>query len=47
MVQKAIGRYFAEILSGMICYIGYFMALFDEERRTLHDRLCGTLVVRK
>lgn len=46
-VQKAVGRYFAEILSGMMCYVGYFMALFDEERRTLHDRLCNTLVVKK
>ena len=46
-VQKAIARYFAEILSGMICYVGYFMALFDDQRRTLHDRLCNTLVVKK
>ena len=46
-VQKAIARYFAEILSGMICYVGYFLALFDDQRRTLHDRLCNTLVVRK
>jgi len=45
--QKAIGRYFAELLSGMICYVGYLMVLFDEERRALHDRLCGTLVVKK
>lgn len=44
---KAVARYFAEILSGMICYVGYFMALFDDQRRTLHDRLCNTLVVKK
>ena len=46
-VSKSVARYFAEILSGMMCYIGYIMALFDEQRRTLHDRLCNTLVVKK
>ena len=42
------GRFFAELLSGMICYIGYLMVLSDkEERRTLHDRICNTRVVYK
>jgi uncharacterized RDD family membrane protein YckC len=45
---RATGRFFAEILSGMICYIGYLMVLFDkDERRALHDRLCNTRVVCK
>lgn len=44
---RAVGRFFAEMLSRMICYVGYLLALFDDERRTLHDRLCNTLVVRK
>lgn len=43
----AVGRYFAEILSKMICFVGYIMAAFDEEKRALHDRLCNTRVVRK
>lgn len=43
---RAIGRYFAEILSGMILYMGYIMAAFDEEKRTLHDRICDTRVIR-
>lgn len=42
---RALGRYFAEILSGIILYIGYIMAAFDDEKRTLHDRICGTRVV--
>lgn len=42
---RACGRYFAEILSGMILMIGYIMAAFDEEKRTLHDRICDTRVV--
>lgn len=46
-MQKSIARYFAEILSGMICYVGYLIALGDDQRRTLHDRLCNTLVVKK
>lgn len=41
---KALGRTAAEILSGCLLYIGYLMALFDDERRTLHDRMAGTRV---
>jgi uncharacterized RDD family membrane protein YckC len=45
---RALGRYFSKMLSGLICAIGYFMALFDkEEKRTLHDRICNTRVVMK
>lgn len=43
----ATGRYFAELVSGLTLGIGYLMAAFDEEKRTLHDRICGTRVVRK
>lgn len=43
---RAAGRFFAEILSGLILAIGYIMAAFDEEKRTLHDRLCDTRVIR-
>jgi len=43
---RATGRFFAELLSGLICYIGYLMAGFDDERRTLHDHICQTRVVR-
>ncbi len=44
---KALGRYFAEILSGLILGIGYLMVAFDAEKRSLHDRICDTRVVRK
>lgn len=46
---KAFGRYFASnYLSGMftLC-IGYLMAIWDSEKRALHDRICNTRVVRK
>lgn len=44
--MRAFARYFAEIVSGLILNIGYIMAAFDEEKRTLHDRMCDTRVVR-
>jgi uncharacterized RDD family membrane protein YckC len=44
--SRALGRHFAEILSGMILLIGYIMVAFDEEKRALHDRICNTRVVR-
>jgi len=44
---KAVGRYFAEMLSALICYVGYIMVAFDDEKRGLHDRICDTRVVKK
>ena len=44
---RAFGRHFAKWLSAMILLIGYIMAAFDEEKRTLHDRICETRVIRK
>jgi uncharacterized RDD family membrane protein YckC len=44
---RAFARYWAEIISGLICGIGYIIAAFDDEKRTLHDHICSTRVVRK
>ena len=44
---RAFGRYFAKILSSLICLIGYLMAIPDQEKRALHDRICDTRVVMK
>jgi uncharacterized RDD family membrane protein YckC len=44
---RALGRNFAELISSIILAIGYLMAGFDEEKRTLHDRICSTRVVYK
>jgi uncharacterized RDD family membrane protein YckC len=41
------GRFSAEILSGLIFYIGYIMVAFDSEKRALHDRICNTRVIYK
>ena len=44
---RATGRFFAEMLSGMICYIGYIMVGFDAQKRALHDHICNTRVIYK
>ena len=41
----AVGRYFAKILSAMILWIGFIIAAFDSEKRSLHDHICGTRVI--
>jgi uncharacterized RDD family membrane protein YckC len=43
---RAFARYWAEMLSGIMCYLGYVMAFFDaQSRRTLHDGICDTRVI--
>lgn len=44
---RAFGRGFAEMLSGMTCDIGYIIAGFDSEKRSLHDHICSTRVIYK
>ncbi|MDA0819244.1 MAG: RDD family protein [Proteobacteria bacterium] len=43
---RALGRYFAKILSGLILLIGYIMIGFTERKQGLHDMICSTLVVK-
>jgi uncharacterized RDD family membrane protein YckC len=43
---RALGRYFAQLLSYLLAYIGVLMAAFDAEKRALHDRICDTRVIR-
>jgi uncharacterized RDD family membrane protein YckC len=43
---RVVGRYFAEALSTIVFFAGYVMAAFDDEKRTLHDYLCDTRVVK-
>jgi uncharacterized RDD family membrane protein YckC len=43
---RAFGRALAEILSGLICYIGYIIAAFDGQKRALHDHIADTRVIR-
>ncbi len=43
---RAIGRYFGHMLSSFTLGIGFIIAAFDEEKRTLHDHICDTRVLR-
>ena len=43
--QRALGRTLACYLSVLTCCTGYLIALFDSERRALHDHICRTRVV--
>lgn len=45
--RRALGRYFATWVTSMTLTLGYFMVLWDEERRTLHDMLADVRVVRR
>jgi uncharacterized RDD family membrane protein YckC len=45
-VGRIIGRYFSEMLSAMILFIGYILAAFDSERKALHDMICDTRVIK-
>lgn len=44
---RALARFLSEILSYLLLMLGYIMAAFDDEKRTLHDRICDTRVVYK
>lgn len=43
---RAIGRYFAMILSGLPLGLGFMWAGWDKEKRTFHDMICGTRVIK-
>ena len=44
---RIIGRHFSELISAFTFAIGYIMVAFDEEKRSLHDRICDTRVIKK
>jgi len=44
--SDAIFRYFGKIISAVIFMLGYLMALFDDQKRALHDRIAKTYVVK-
>jgi len=44
-VGRAIGRYFGQMVSGLILYIGFIIAGFDAEKRALHDYIVDTRVI--
>lgn len=46
-VGRAIGRFFARYLTICTCGIGYLLPLFTKNRQTLHDMICGCIVLNK
>jgi len=44
---RAFARYWAEMVSGLACYVGYIIVAFDAEKRALHDHMCNTRVIYK
>ncbi|MCI0413585.1 RDD family protein [bacterium] len=47
-IGKAFVRLIGYMISGMICYIGFLMIIFDKEQhRALHDKMAGTVVIRE
>lgn len=42
---QAVGRYFAYVLDGFTLFIGFIIAGFDDQKRSLHDRICDTRVI--
>ncbi len=43
---RAVGRYFAKMLSYIILCIGYIIIGFDSEKRGVHDMICDTRVIK-
>jgi uncharacterized RDD family membrane protein YckC len=45
-LMQSCARFFAALLSLSIAGVGFWWALFDVRKRTLHDRLCRTRMMR-
>ena len=45
--HRALARYFASGISFLILGVGYLMIAFNQHKRSLHDLICDTKVVRR
>lgn len=45
-VSRALARFFLALISLLLAGIGFWWSLFDAQKRTLHDRICKTVMVR-
>jgi uncharacterized RDD family membrane protein YckC len=45
-VGRGIGRYFARMLSTIVCLLGYLWMLWDPKKQTWHDKIVSSLVVK-
>ncbi len=46
-VGQSIGRYFAYFPAAIVLLIGFIWAAFDKRKQGWHDKLAGTVVIRK
>jgi uncharacterized RDD family membrane protein YckC len=46
-VWQAIGRYLGYFVSILVFFMGFFWIAFDRRKQGLHDKLAGTLVIKK
>lgn len=44
---RSLARFFGEVLNQTLFGIGYLTATFDEQKRTMHDFICDSRVIRK
>jgi uncharacterized RDD family membrane protein YckC len=44
-VSRAVGRWFARIVSSLPIYLGYFWMLWDGNKQTWHDKMVSSVVV--
>lgn len=44
---QLVGRYFAYYLSGLPLFLGFLWVAWDKRKQGWHDKLAGTLVVRR
>jgi len=43
---RAVGRFFARVLSAIPCYLGFLWSLWDTRKQTWHDKLTNSIVVK-
>lgn len=43
---RGVGRFFGQIVSSLLCYLGFFWMLWDDRKQTWHDKMVRSVVVR-
>ena len=45
-ISRSMARSLASVVSGLLLGLGYLWVVFDPKKRSWHDRMAGTLVIR-
>jgi uncharacterized RDD family membrane protein YckC len=43
---RGVGRFFARVLSGLVCFVGYLWMLWNPDSQTWHDMIVDSYVVK-